>query len=300
MEKEEKINQLDLANIPDNTSLDYIDGDIGILYDLKELPYVDPCKLNFVVILICTKGKLQGEINSKLHTLHPNDVLFCRPYAILNNCMVSPDFEAKALCLSTRILQKFVHSGKDMLDKAFYINERPVWHISEEVAHLFDQFCELVRIRMQMPDRPYYKEVMTSLVHAAIYELLADIDPMVTSSNNELMKQGDILFKNFFKLLSESEVKQRSVFYYGEQLCVTPKYLSAVCKKISGKTASEWINNFVVADIEYLLKNSEKSIKEISEYLEFPNLSFFGKYVKAHLGVSPKEYRKQVGNKEGK
>ncbi len=79
--------------------------------------------------------------------------------------------------------------------------------------------------------------------------------------------------------------------FYANQLYVTPKYLSAVCKEVSGQTASELITQYMVKDILYLLRNSQKSIKEIANELNFPNLSFFGKYVKQHLGMSPKQYR---------
>ena len=50
-------------------------------------------------------------------------------------------------------------------------------------------------------------------------------------------------------------------------------------------------------DIIYFLKYSEKSIKEIAAYLDFPSISYFGKYVKSHYGVSPTQYRKQLKNK---
>ena len=68
------------------------------------------------------------------------------------------------------------------------------------------------------------------------------------------------------------------------------------CKESSGETASELINRYVVKDIDFLLKQRGKSIKEICNELEFPNLSFFGRYVKKHLGLSPKQYRaKELG-----
>lgn len=78
---------------------------------------------------------------------------------------------------------------------------------------------------------------------------------------------------------------------YADRLCITPKYLSAVCKATTGKTASDIINRYVVEDIRRLLKQPGKSIKEIANELDFPNLSFFGKYVKKHLGTSPTQYR---------
>lgn len=84
------------------------------------------------------------------------------------------------------------------------------------------------------------------------------------------------------------------VSFYADKLNVTPKYLSAVCKEISGHTASDIINQYVVKDVEALLKRSGRSIKEVANELMFPNLSFFGKYVKKHLGVSPKQYREKL------
>ena len=102
---------------------------------------------------------------------------------------------------------------------------------------------------------------------------------------------GEYLFKNFINLLASSHPKNRKVEYYAEKLYVTPKYLSLVCKKCGNKTASKIISLYVLKDIDYLLKYSSKSIKEIVNELEFPNISFFGKYVKKHFGISPKAYR---------
>ena len=92
--------------------------------------------------------------------------------------------------------------------------------------------------------------------------------------------------------MSSSYPKERMIGFYANQLYVTPKYLSAVCKEVSGQTASELITQYMVKDILYLLyKFLRRKIKEIANELNFPNLSFFGKYVKQHLGMSPKQYR---------
>ena len=95
-------------------------------------------------------------------------------------------------------------------------------------------------------------------------------------------------------LLPEYVSKDRSVSFYSEKLCVTPKYLSVVCKSLTGKSALGWIHDYTTEIIRYKLKHSSHSIKEISESLNFPNLSFFGKYVRSHLGMSPTDYRKQI------
>ena len=86
-------------------------------------------------------------------------------------------------------------------------------------------------------------------------------------------------------------MKHRPVEDYANDLCISPKYLTVICKKNSGKTANEWITEHVLEDIRYYLKHTDLSIKQICDELGFPNPSFFGKYVKDHFGMTPLEFR---------
>ena len=78
---------------------------------------------------------------------------------------------------------------------------------------------------------------------------------------------------------------------YGSQ------YLSIVCKRHSQKTAIEWITEYTLSDITYYLRSTNRSIKEISAILGFSNTSFFGKYVREHLHMSPLKYRESLRKK---
>ena len=98
----------------------------------------------------------------------------------------------------------------------------------------------------------------------------------------------------FTGLLESSYPKPRAVTYYADKLSITAKYLSVVCKKACGKSASKIIDAYVSKDIEHLLRNSRKSIKEISNELDFPNTSFFGRYVKKYFGCTPVELRRKL------
>jgi AraC-like DNA-binding protein len=91
------------------------------------------------------------------------------------------------------------------------------------------------------------------------------------------------------------DAHERSVKSYADELCVSPKYLTSVCQQQSNKTASQIISLAVTSRIKQLLLYSDLSIKEIAAELHFGNLSFFGKYVKKHLGQSPNNYRKANG-----
>ena len=128
---------------------------------------------------------------------------------------------------------------------------------------------------------------------AFLYDMQYILNRM-TKNTPRPFTSGEYLFKEFVKLLENSYPKSRRVDYYAERLHVTPKYLSTICKTCSGKNPSKLIDTYVLRDIEYLLTHTMKNIKEIAYELEFPNLSFFGKYVKQHFGVSPKAYREQI------
>ena len=94
------------------------------------------------------------------------------------------------------------------------------------------------------------------------------------------------------KLVQEQFREFRSVQYYADKLWLSPKYLSETVKTISGKPANNWIEAFVIVEIKIMLKNTDKSIKEIANDLHFTNQSFMGKYFRERTGISPREYRK--------
>ncbi|WP_298650554.1 helix-turn-helix domain-containing protein [uncultured Proteiniphilum sp.] len=86
--------------------------------------------------------------------------------------------------------------------------------------------------------------------------------------------------------------QHRGLDFYASKLCLTPKYMSTIIKQTSGKTAGDWIDDYILLEAKALLKSTNMTIQQISDELNFPSQSFFGKYFKRLTGVSPKEYRK--------
>lgn len=174
-----------------------------------------------------------------------------------------------------------------------YLENNPIIALDEKESSLFLQYYNLIRSKFETESQHHLKQLIDMLLQAFIYEFHDSMEkrikidpPQYNSANN--------LFISFLDILVNSYPKQRSVSYYAEKLFVTPKYLSAICKEISGETASDLITRYVKKDIENLLKQPNKTIKEIVNELDFANLSFFGKYVKRIFGVSPKEYRENI------
>lgn len=277
-----------------NKDVDYNDGDIAFHMDIRELPISNgSLKINMFVLTACVRGRMELEINSEHHTLDSNSMLICTPNCLITNCMLSPDFEGMILCLSQRIITESL-SESDIWNRAFRFSTNPIVHVREDSLRLLKIYGSLFYEYKKNKRKTFQKEIITSIMRAALYEILSDVDTDTTSVGNNLLRQSDVLFKRFMELLTSCKVKPRTVNWYANRLCVTPKYLSTVCKQVSGKTAFEWINEYVGVDIKHMLKNTNLSIKEITDELNFPNMSFFGKYCRNHFGISPSEYRKQL------
>ena len=105
----------------------------------------------------------------------------------------------------------------------------------------------------------------------------------------------DKIFQNFVITLFRYYQQERDVTFYASKQYLSSRYFSAVIKEKSGSTALQWIVQMVITEAKQLLENSDLTIKEIATKLNFPTQSFFGKYFKQYVGVSPKEYRnKQI------
>jgi AraC-like DNA-binding protein len=138
-------------------------------------------------------------------------------------------------------------------------------------------------------DHHFRRELAMSLLKAMIYDIGNEI--WQSQRTEPKRTRAEAIFNKFIMLVKDNYRKERRVSWYGEQLCITPKYLSSICKKNTGKTASDWIRIHVMEDIRYYLKFTDFSVKQVSDVLGFPNPSFFGKYVRTHFGMSPAKFR---------
>ena len=98
-------------------------------------------------------------------------------------------------------------------------------------------------------------------------------------------------YAEFVRLLTANYAQHRSVEFYADRLCITPRYLSAICKELTGMTATESINNHVMVNARILLASTDMSVLQISEELNFPNSVFLFAVFQETRRVVPKTYR---------
>ena len=218
--------------------------------------------------------------------------------------MVSPDFNLKAMFLTNRILQSFLREKMNIWNDMMYIHRHHVVTMDEDEILFYAHFYDMLTLAIAKgKDNPLHTDVIQSLLRSAILGLCGRMKQMLsleTSMVGSAAFHGNekltskVHFQHFLDLLHSNDVKRHTVEAYARELCISSKYLTAVCKKNSGKTANEWITEQVLEDIRYCLKQTDMSIKQICDRLGFPNPSFFGKYVKDHFGMTPIQLREKT------
>ena len=112
------------------------------------------------------------------------------------------------------------------------------------------------------------------------------------SSADVARTNADVLTKQFLELVKSNFKRERQLQFYADKMCITTRYLSRIVKECTGASASDWIERYVVLEARALLKSSNMTIQQVSNELSFPSQTFFGKYFKRRVGMSPKEYRR--------
>lgn len=279
------------------SSPDYIDDDLVVIDNVKLLAAPDVAYTNMNVLAYCSKGKSTIMINGETMEVRSNEIFICPPEVSLDNILISPDFEYNALGISSRMLQAVLRDRISLWNQFTYIKKLRVIEMKESDIVFYEKTCDLLKLCLgyrceDADDAKYRAEVLRGIISAVLIGFCntlrkhTDVEP-------ESLKQNVSLFGRFMELLQTTEARHNTVDYYASKLCISAKYLTMVCKKNSGKTANAWIQEYTISAITNYLRTTDLSVKEISNRLGFPNSSFFGKYVRDHLGCSPLEYRQK-------
>lgn len=242
-------------------------------------------------LFICKAGYIELEINLKTYHFAMGDVLVLLPEHILCIKEMSSNFLGSGLLFSDAFWKEARRDIEKMSPYYMIVKELPcISVISRQfllLSHYMGIFEEKYQTRQTAQNQIIVRKLLTVLLYE-IYRLYVGVmDKLPQPRKTEKM------FQEFLKLVAVHFKEQRRVQFYAELFQMTPRYFSTIIKECSQQSAAEWIDNYVVAEAGILLRTTTLTIKEISDKLNFPNQSFFGKYFKHHTGVSPKEYRKR-------
>ena len=295
MIKPTTITEIDLRSAPNlYDKASYADDELFFADNITSIPNLDKVfKVNFFAFVFCLNGQLTLNLNDARYVMDKNDGLFVDTNTIIGSWEHTPNFSCVICAFNSDVAFNFVN--KSLFEAIMQIKQQPVIHFSQDEITLMVKYYELAKFKTEHPELNFGKETMINILRGYIYDILSNMSRHFELDNTAMLRQGDKLYRRFMLLLADGQKQGRSVKAYADELCVSPKYLTSICHQHANKTASELIAQSMVGHIKQLLLYSDMTIKEIAAHLGFGNLSFFGKYVKKHLGVSPNNYRRING-----
>ena len=290
--KQNNIAQIGLSDVPlMYHNLKYNDGEVFFADNITSIPgLMKKFQVNFIAYVLVLDGTLTLNLNGAAQTLNKNCSLVVDRKAIITNVEHSDDFRCRICALSADVGFTFIN--KSLMQSVMHILANPVIEMGQDDMDLMVRYYDLLVFKMDHPEMNFGSQTMRDIIRCFAYDLLSNINKHIDQDSDDMLRQGDRIFRRFMLLLADNTSVNRSVKSYADELCVSPKYLTSVCRKHSDNTASELIATAVISRIKQLLLYSDMSIKEIATEMGFDNLSFFGKYVRKHLGLSPNNYRK--------
>ncbi|SFG04430.1 helix-turn-helix domain-containing protein [Prevotella sp. KH2C16] len=271
---------------------EYIDDDIILFDQFAKLPFPTESRiLDCILVGLCLQGNARYTVDTEIHEVSAGDVLIISHGQVTGNFQRSHDFNGIGLMISFNFFSEMVKDIHEISSVFLFSRSHPVFRLLSDEEEVFKEYYNLIRRKMRDNSHHFRKDVVCSLLTTMLYDIGNSIY-RIQQLGDRKQTRSETIFIQFMHLLEENFRHERRVSWYGQQLCITSKYLSESVKQISKRTPNDWIDSYVVREIRVQLKSSTKSIKEISQEMNFPNQSFFGKYFREHTGLSPSEYRR--------
>lgn len=294
------LRQMNLQMMPD-TEHTLIFGHDFILTDNFGLPvheetlhrFVTAChpfKLTFTLLMFCTEGEMCVRLNLREYRLVAGHVLVVLPGDIGECLKFSPQCRVAIIAYSDRQYTDGGHSATSFAFLQYLTRQRLLPLAPAEMDEMLG-FYRQMRRKIEEPDYGFTRKILYSYMHLMMnigFQWLSGLNSRQEANKADSRAQQQ--FDRFLALVQRHAGRERSITFYADRMCLTPKYLSTVVYRVSGQHAGDWIKEYVLLEAKALLKSRQYTVQQVSELLNFPNTSFFGKYFKAAVGRTPRTY----------
>ena len=262
------------------------------LADISASDYDD-----YLAHALCLKGECSFTFNGIRFTMKEGDLLIIIRCRFLEDIEQSEDFEVINMMGKGSFLELCTPSTNYGVMGHISLFVNPVMRLTPEQRKICEYDFEWIQYRLRHTEHHFYKEILINAVQSALIDFF-DFHSKLSEGEKIPTSNVKILERFMMMLDKEDYRKHRTVGHYADILCVTPKYLSEICKKLTGFGAHYWIRRYAANDIAQLLRDKSLSIKEISDIFHFSSPAYFSRYVHSTLGTSPSEIRNQRQGKE--
>lgn len=251
-------------------------------------PY--PFKIQIPIILLCLDGRMHVKLNLNEYDLHRNSLLFVPPGSIGQCLDISADCRIVFIALSNDYIIAEENLKGALIVRKFLARQTSLDLTDAQTAEILS-ICRAVQDKLRQPDFRFKYDILKGYLQVLYGDLCQLMAPLVEAQDARQGSRKKQIFDRFLEELRQHCTMERSIGFYAERLCLTPKYLSQVVHAVSGRHAGEWIRDYVILEAKALLKSGQYTIQQVSDMLNFANQSFFGVYFKKAVGCSPTVYK---------
>lgn len=260
--------------------------------EVKAFPKIlcKPFLMNYVGLIVCEKGYFCFDVDKKKFTVRAGETVFLSEGNNFSIGELSDDLRVSILFYHIDPIREIL--GSSIVAMYLYTTLTPepcyVWTSGEE-SDLACYIALLGRHR-KSAQNPFDNHECKLLLLALTYRLCSIYSRRIIEEKNVAGHKIDTFIK-LIRLIEKYYMQERGVAFYADKLCLSPKYLSALSKSVCGYTVQELVFRAIIRKSIFWLKNTNKSVQEISDDLNFPNASFFGTFFKKQTGLAPSYYR---------
>ena len=251
-------------------------------------PY--PFKIQFAMMHLCLSGRMRIRSNLNEYELHRNSLMIITPGTIGQCLEISADCRIALIALSNDYVIPEDNAEGALIVRKFLAKQTPLELTDAQTSEILAIYRAL-RDKLRRPDFRFKHDILKGYLQVLYGEICQLMAPLVEAQDARQSSRKKLIFDRFLDELRQHYASQRSVQFYADRLCLTPKYLSQVVHAVSGRHAGEWIRDYVILEAKALLKSGQYTVQQVSDMLNFANQSFFGVYFKKAVGCSPTAYK---------
>ncbi len=251
-------------------------------------PY--PFKIQFAMMHLCLGGRMRVRVNLNEYELHRNSLSIITPGSIGQCLEISADCRIALIAIANDYILTEENSEGALIVRKFLARPSLLELTDAQTQEILTIYRAL-RDKLRRPDFRFKHDILKGYLQVLYGEVCQLMAPLVEAQDTRQGSRKKQIFDRFLEELRQHYATQRSVQFYADRLCLTPKYLSQVIHSVSGRHAGDWIRDYVILEAKALLKSGQYTVQQVSDLLNFANQSFFGVYFKKAVGCSPTAYK---------
>lgn len=250
-------------------------------------------KANKYHLIVITSGEMTVDVNFRIFRMGKRSSLQISSGETIREISTSADMKGYHVIYSPEFQTEMRTTRKSPISLQLK-KEYPYQEFTEKEYELIHG--SLTRLIGYINDPGHLYQSI--LIKNEIYSLQLNISNKRRKQHGNMMTGNAThqeVIRDRFKNLVEGHCdKQHSVSWYANAMFISPDYLSKIIREYDGTSARAWINASIIEKARFLMQQSDLTLKDISDRLNFPDQSSFGRFFKSNTGESPKEFRKTL------